>query len=127
MPDTVAIIDMTHTVAITIIHMVIMVLRMGIKATAIVVDGNTIDGHGEMKWRGVRGMVAYEFYSRDEINGCHLIGILPERRKHQERITEESIMKWVRMVLGDNADLNNICFVKVILDETEKAENTRKD
>jgi len=72
-------------------------------------------------------MLAYEFYSRDEINGFQLIGILPERRKHQERITEESIMKWVRMVLGDNADLSKICFVKVILDETEKAENTRKD
>ena len=72
-------------------------------------------------------MVAYEFYSRDEINGCHLIGILPERRKHQERITEESIMKWVRMVLGDSRDLSNICFVKVILDENETAENARKE
>jgi hypothetical protein len=72
-------------------------------------------------------MLAYEFYSRDEINGFQLICIITERRKHQERINEESIMKWVRMVLGDNADLSNICFVKVILDETEKAQNTRKD
>ena len=66
-------------------------------------------------------MVAYEFYSRDEINGYHLIGILPERRKHQERITAESIMKWVRMVLGDSRDLSNICFLKVTLGESETA------
>lgn len=64
-------------------------------------------------------MLAYEFYSRDGINGYHLIGILPERRKHQERITEESIVKWVRMVLGDNVDITNIFFVKVRLDESE--------
>ena len=68
-------------------------------------------------------MVAYEFYSRDEMNGCHLIGILPERRKQQERITEKSIVNWVRMVLGESADLSNICFVKVTLDETETEGN----
>ncbi len=64
-------------------------------------------------------MLAYEFYSQDGLNGYHLIGILPERRKHQERITEESIVKWVRMVLGDDADITNIFFVKVTLDESE--------
>ena len=64
-------------------------------------------------------MLAYEFYGRDGLNGYHLIGILPERRKHQERITEESIVKWVRMVLGDDADITNIFFVKVTLDESE--------
>ena len=72
-------------------------------------------------------MVAYEFYSRDETDGYHLIGILPERRKHQERITEESIMNWVRMVLGDSRGLSNSCFVKVTLDEIETAEEARKD
>jgi len=63
-------------------------------------------------------MLAYEFYSRDELDSYHLIGILPERRKHRERITEKSIMKWVRMVLGDDADIANIFFVKVRLDKT---------
>ena len=47
--DTAAIIDMTLTLGITIIHMGIMVLRMGIKATVIVVDGNTINGHTNIK------------------------------------------------------------------------------
>ena len=50
-------------------------------------------------------MVAYEFYSRDrrdptEAEVFHLIGILPERRKNSERITEESIMNWGRIILG---------------------------
>ena len=36
-------------------------------------------------------------------------------------------MKWVRMVLGDNADLSNICFVKVTLDDIETAKNAGKD
>ena len=57
-------------------------------------------------------MVAYEFY-RQKPNGCHLIGILPERRKDPERITEESIMNWVRILLGDRGDLRNIFFVKI--------------
>lgn len=64
-------------------------------------------------------MVAYEFYCGDEINGYHLIGLLPERRRHQERITEKSIMKWVRMVLGDHADMTNIFFLKVTIGESE--------
>ncbi len=64
-------------------------------------------------------MVAYEFYCGNEINGYHLIGILAERRKHRKRITEESIMKWVRMVIGNNADISNIFFVKVTLGESE--------
>jgi len=72
-------------------------------------------------------MLAYEFYSRDEINGRQLIGILPEKRKHQERITEESIMKWVQMVLGGSADLSNIWFVKVTLDDTDAVENWHKE
>jgi len=39
-------------------------------------------------------MVAYEFYLRDPKDEFHLMGILPERRKVLERITEESIMRW---------------------------------
>ena len=49
MLDTAAIIGITPTVSITIIHMGTMVLRMGIKATVIVVDGNTINGHADQK------------------------------------------------------------------------------
>jgi hypothetical protein len=59
-------------------------------------------------------MIAYEFYYRDA-KGDDLIGILPERRKNPERINQESIMKWIRMVLGDNADIdhNNVYFIQV--------------
>jgi hypothetical protein len=58
-------------------------------------------------------MDAYEFYSRDPIKGYRLIGVLPERRENPERITRESVVNWVREVLGDNLDVNEIFFVKV--------------
>ena len=64
-------------------------------------------------------MIAYEFYCPDEKNGDHLIGILPERRKDSARITEESVMQWVRKVLGDSTDINRIIFIKVTLDERD--------
>ncbi len=49
--DTVAIIDMTPTVGITIIHMGIMVLRLGIKATVIVMDGIIGNSPADIKRR----------------------------------------------------------------------------
>lgn len=58
-------------------------------------------------------MVAYEFYWRDEIGKEHLVGILPERRKNLLRITKESILNWVSLVIGDNLESNNIYFVQV--------------
>jgi hypothetical protein len=59
-------------------------------------------------------MISYEFYYRD-VRENYLIAILPERRKNPERINQESIMKWIRMVLGDNADIdyNNVYFIQV--------------
>lgn len=60
-------------------------------------------------------MIAYEFYRRDKVKGKELIGILPERRIDPGRIDRKSIMKWVRMVLGDHADMSNIFFLKVII------------
>ena len=35
------------------------------------------------------------------------------RRKNPERITKESILKWVWEVIGDNSDLNNFYFIQV--------------
>jgi len=64
-------------------------------------------------------MIAYEFYSHDEINGNHLIGILPERRRNPKRITKQSIMKWARQLLDDNGDMNGIFFVKVTLGQND--------
>ena len=60
-------------------------------------------------------MVAYEFYWRDEVGKEHLVGILPERRKSPVRITKESILNWVSVVIGNNLDGNNIYFVQVEL------------
>jgi hypothetical protein len=59
-------------------------------------------------------MVAYEFYWRDEKDKVHLIGILPERRKNVERISQESILNWVRQAIGNNLYVNdNVYFVQV--------------
>jgi hypothetical protein len=57
-------------------------------------------------------MLAYEFYCRDKTEGIHFIGILPERRKKPERITQESILNWGKKVIGDDSDVD-IYFVKV--------------
>ncbi len=58
-------------------------------------------------------MLAYEFYARDKIGRDNLIGILPERRKNSERITQESIMNWGRLVAGDDTQVKDISFIQV--------------
>jgi len=58
-------------------------------------------------------MVAYEFYSPDETGKEHLIGILPEKRKNQKRISNKSILNWGKKILGDGGDIKNIYFTKV--------------
>ncbi len=59
-------------------------------------------------------MLSYEFYWRDEFGETHLIGILPERRKDPHRINNESVMNWVKKVVGDNIkEVNNIFFTQV--------------
>ena len=62
-------------------------------------------------------MEAYELYSFDEINGYDLMGILPERRKNPTRITQESVMKWGTMLLGDRVNKKSIFFKKVTISE----------
>ncbi len=64
---------------------------------------------------GLQIMIAYEFYWRDEIGKEHLVGILPERRKNSLRITKESILNWVWLVIGDNLEGNSVYFVQVEL------------
>jgi len=63
-------------------------------------------------------LVAYELYVYDEVKGHELIGILPERRKDAKRITKESILKWERMVLGDDVDKNSIIFKQITMNNT---------
>lgn len=58
-------------------------------------------------------MVAYEFYLRDERGKEHLIGILPERRRKPERITNDSILHWGWNVVGHRSDVKNIHFVRL--------------
>jgi len=45
-------------------------------------------------------MISYEFYRRGSSGEDRLIGVLPERRKEPERITEESILNWVRLLVS---------------------------
>jgi len=58
-------------------------------------------------------MVAYEFYLPDETGKENLIGILPERRKNQKRISDKSILNWMKKILGDGGYIKNIYFTKV--------------
>ena len=69
-------------------------------------------------------MDAYEFYRFDKLKGCHLIAILPERRRNPERITKESVKEWVRQLSDDHEDLTNIFFVKIELTGFEKEKGT---
>jgi hypothetical protein len=61
-------------------------------------------------------MVAYEFYWRDGTGNEHLLGILPERRKKQERITEESIINWGKRIVIDNSSVKDIFFTQIQVD-----------
>jgi hypothetical protein len=59
-------------------------------------------------------MTAYEYYWRDE-DGDNLIGILPERRQSQERINEQSVVSWLRTIVGDTLGphFDKIYFIRV--------------
>jgi len=58
-------------------------------------------------------MLAYEFYWLDKTESAHFVGILPERRKKLERITQESILNWGKIVIGDISNVKDIYFVRV--------------
>jgi hypothetical protein len=60
-------------------------------------------------------MVAYEFYLKDPEGNKSLIGILPERRKDPERITQKSILRWGTMLLYDTR--GNFSFDRVTINE----------
>jgi len=67
--------------------------------------------------RGFIYMMAYELFSYNEKDGYELIGILPERRSDPNRITEESVLNWGRMMLGNNADGKKIFFKCTTIDD----------
>jgi hypothetical protein len=58
-------------------------------------------------------MLVYELYTFHKEKGYELIGVLPERRKNPTRITRESVIRWGRMLLGDDIDCKDI-FLKPI-------------
>ena len=62
-------------------------------------------------------MVAYEFYIRDGSDGNRLVGILPERRINQGRISYESITNWAKTVFGNSFDHKDIFFTTINLFE----------
>lgn len=63
-------------------------------------------------------MVAYEYYWHDEIKGFELIGVLPERRKDSDRVTQESILGFGKKFWGNHMDNGNILFIRVSVDKT---------
>lgn len=61
-------------------------------------------------------MLVYELYTFNKTKGYELIGVLPERRKNPTRITNDSVMNWGRILLGDDVDGKNIFFKPVSID-----------
>jgi len=64
-------------------------------------------------------MVGYRLYVRDKEGEEHFIGILREKRKDRNRITEESLVNLSKTVLGEKAeiDLDKIRFVQIECEE----------
>jgi len=62
-------------------------------------------------------MVAYEFYWPDSAKEYELLGILPERRRDSRRITDASVMKWGKMLFGNNGSKKSIFYRKVTISE----------
>ncbi len=58
-------------------------------------------------------MMAYKFYSHNESGEFHLIGMLPERKGDQERITDQSIINWARSLLGDESGVKKIIYTTI--------------
>ncbi len=63
-------------------------------------------------------MIAYAFYWLEEIDKIHFIGLLPERRKNPERITQQSISNFGRAIIGSEVDVGSLFFLEMALDES---------
>ena len=62
-------------------------------------------------------MVAYEFYCLNSTGEYRVIGVLPERRKDPERITQESIMNWGINFFAEDSIIKDIFFIQVTIDD----------
>ena len=58
-------------------------------------------------------MIGYELYWHDPIKGYQLMGVLPERRKNPNRITEESVLNWGKEYFSKHLNLNEMFFLEV--------------
>ncbi len=58
-------------------------------------------------------MTVYEFYRRVPGGEDRLIGVLPERRKDEERITHQSIMNWAKLLVPEQIFKDKVYFVRV--------------
>jgi hypothetical protein len=63
-------------------------------------------------------MEAYESYRIDPKGGSEIVGVLPERRKKHERITQKSIKRWGEGIFGKDSDTNDMFFTQVTIEKT---------
>ncbi len=63
-------------------------------------------------------MTTYSFYWLEEIDKVHFVGLLSERRKNPERITQQSISNFARTVVGNEMDVRSLFFLEMTLDES---------
>jgi sulfatase maturation enzyme AslB (radical SAM superfamily) len=62
-------------------------------------------------------MIAYEFYRRHSLKGYQLIRVLPGRRRTPTRMTQASLMNWVKKVFNNYLRSNGIDFFQVLINE----------
>jgi hypothetical protein len=67
--------------------------------------------------RRVRTVVAYEFYWPDSTGQYQVVGVLPERRKDPERVTQESIMNWGINFFPKDLIIKDMFFIQVTIDD----------
>ncbi len=64
--------------------------------------------------------MAYQLYLWNAVKGFELVGVFPERRRNQERITDQSIANWAKVKFGKDMKAEDIFLVKVELEEGKK-------
>ena len=62
-------------------------------------------------------MVVYTIYYFGGEEKIRFIGFLQERKQNPKRITQESILNYVRTILGHEANEDKIYYFQVTLDE----------
>jgi len=69
-------------------------------------------------------MLIYEFYWRDEMGRDLFVGILKERRKNPQRITEESILNWGRKAISHHGEVGDFYFYISEIDDEAQIESS---